>query len=74
MDPHMAVLEDIDEERRRLGLPISTAVRIGYGRGLAWAALSRHMDSRFREGLLTGPTLLDALIALREALRATEAV
>lgn len=72
MDPHLAVLEDIAEERLRIGLPSSLPVRVGIRQGLAFAALSRHPDAIYAEGKCSGVTLLDALIALRDVLRGME--
>lgn len=73
-DPQIALLVEIDRERQRLGMPLRTAVRIGYRYGAAWAALSSHPDSRFTEGACAGRSIEEALRSLLTALRETVSI
>lgn len=74
MTPDIDLLAQIDEEQRRLGLPVTRRVRVGVLRGKVFAALSRHADSPFTEGACVGESVLGALAALLAKLRATTVV
>lgn len=67
-----ALIEAIDAERFRLGMSVMQPVRIGTRDGKVWAALSRHMDSLFREGAHKGDTIAQALASLLDKLRTCE--
>ena len=73
-DPQIDLLREIDTERARLGMSLRMPVRIGYRVGMAWAALSAHPSSRFREGACHGRSVEAALRSLLDALRDTTAI